>query len=55
MREHGRETVLCELCGRSTLMIGTKRCVRCYELETRIQDDPALARKILARIDQETE
>lgn len=52
MRE--RETVPCELCERPTPMLGTRRCHRCYELETRIKDDPALARKILADLAFET-
>jgi hypothetical protein len=32
-------------------MTGTKLCDRCYELESRIQDDPAIARKVLAAMD----
>jgi hypothetical protein len=42
-------TVPCELCKDPTTMLGTKRCDRCYELETRIQSNPQLARKILAK------
>lgn len=42
-----RPTVDCELCGNKTPMLGTKRCDRCWELETRIKHDPELARKIL--------
>ena len=42
--------VPCELCEMPTRMTGTKRCDRCYELESRIQQDPKLARKILDRI-----
>jgi hypothetical protein len=48
-----RKTVACEICGASTPMINTKRCDRCWELERRIHDDPELARKILAAMDQE--
>jgi hypothetical protein len=33
-------------------MLGTKRCDRCWELETRIESDPALARKILVNARQ---
>lgn len=44
------ETVSCTLCGTPTRMLGTKRCDRCWELETRIQRDPALARKILEQL-----
>lgn len=42
-------TVPCELCKDPTTMLGTKRCDRCWELETRIQANPQLARKILAK------
>lgn len=45
-------TVPCGLCGRATRMTGTKRCDRCYELERRIQDDPALARQILRTVSE---
>lgn len=48
-------TIPCELCGRPTPMLGTKRCDRCYELEGRIHDDPQLARKILAAMPQHTD
>jgi hypothetical protein len=41
--------VPCGLCGAPTAMTGTKRCDRCWELERRIQDAPALAAQILAR------
>lgn len=42
-----RETIPCGICGTSTPMLGTRRCDRCYELETRIRDQPELARQIL--------
>lgn len=45
MLEHA--TIPCELCGRPTLFLGTKRCDRCWELEMRIRNDPLLALKIL--------
>ncbi len=32
-------------------MLATKRCDRCWELESRIQSDPELARKILLAMD----
>lgn len=41
------ETVPCGVCRRPTSMLGTKRCDRCYELESRIKDDLDLAQKIL--------
>jgi len=37
----------CKWCGDLTAMDGTKECDRCYELRTRIDDDPELAKKIL--------
>ena len=37
----------CEICGTKTQFLGTKRCDRCYELESRITKDPVLAFKIL--------
>ena len=42
-----RPYVPCGLCGTPTPMTGTKRCDRCWELESRIHGDPALAQKIL--------
>lgn len=45
------ETVPCGLCGKPTMMTGTKRCDACWELEGRIHRDPALARRILAECD----
>lgn len=42
--------VACGLCGTATLHTGTKRCDRCWELESRIQGDPELAAKILEDI-----
>lgn len=43
------ETVPCELCGRDTRMLGTKRCDGCWELETRIDGDVSMTLKILRR------
>lgn len=43
--------VPCGICGTPTTMTGTKRCDRCWELERRIQANPALARKILENLD----
>ena len=47
---HGIQPVPCELCGQPTLATMTKRCDRCWELETRIYRDPELARKILREL-----
>jgi hypothetical protein len=49
----GISTVACELCGAQTPSTGTKRCDRCWELETRILNDLELAREILRRIEGE--
>lgn len=49
MHQGNNTTVACRLCGTATLMLGTKLCDRCYELETRIQRDPELALKILVQ------
>jgi hypothetical protein len=45
-----RRMVPCGLCGALTPMLGTERCDRCYELETRIFEAPELARKVLERM-----
>lgn len=39
--------VPCELCRTPTSSADTRRCDRCWELERRIQRDPAIARTIL--------
>lgn len=49
----GRPLVPCGICGTPTAMSGTRRCDRCWELETRIRGDIDLARKILASYDKE--
>lgn len=41
-------TCPCGLCGKSTRMLGTKRCDACWELERRIEMDPELSARILA-------
>ena len=43
------ETVPCELCGKPTRMLWTKRCDGCWELETRIRGNVPLTLKILKR------
>lgn len=50
-RDSEEKTVPCGICGNLTPMLGTKRCDRCWELETRIKMDPKLAKKILAEIE----
>jgi len=50
MNQVNNPTIACRLCGAMTGMLGTQLCDRCYELETRIQRDPELSRKILAEL-----
>jgi len=52
INEYGETTVQCRICGKWTPMTGTKLCDRCWELETRIERDPELARKILEQVDK---
>lgn len=47
-----QELVDCELCrAQKTTALGTKRCDRCYELESRIRADLNLAKRIIARLE----
>lgn len=46
-------TVPCGLCERPTIMTATKRCDRCWELETRIRMNPELAKQILIALEHE--
>lgn len=48
----GEGCVPCELCNKPTPMTGSKRCDRCWELERRIQADPAIARKIISGLEE---
>jgi hypothetical protein len=41
------KTVPCKICGASTTFTGTELCNRCWELKSRIEMNPKLARKIL--------
>lgn len=50
----GQDVIRCELCFNWTSMLGTKRCDRCYELETRIKGDLKLAKKIIRSIEYES-
>ena len=45
------ETVACRLCGQPTMMLGTKLCDRCWELETRIEMAPDIAKRIIAALE----
>lgn len=47
----GQRVIECRICDEETVMLGTKLCDRCYELETRIREAPELARKILDDIE----
>lgn len=44
-----KETVPCELCGRLTRSLWTKRCDGCWGLESRIDGNVPLTLKILKR------
>lgn len=48
-----RPTVPCLLCGQPTTMIFTKLCDPCWELSNRIRKNPEVARKVLAKVDEE--
>lgn len=48
-----KELVPCKWCGNPTPMTGTKMCDGCRELNHRISLNPALARKMLNRIEME--
>jgi hypothetical protein len=43
------DKVPCGLCDTLTDSTGTERCNRCWELERRIERDPALARLVWSR------
>lgn len=47
------DTAPCVHCGRSTAMLATKLCDRCWELDRRMRADPTLAKKILAAIERD--
>ena len=50
---HQTESVPCTICGVHTMMLGTKLCNGCWELNHRIRHQPHLARQILRDIDME--
>jgi len=41
------QTTPCKICGLPTPYLETKLCNRCWQLQTRIRQDPEIARKIL--------
>lgn len=45
------KAIKCKWCGKETTSIGTKMCDSCWELETRINNDLELAKKIIKRIE----
>lgn len=47
------KTVDCLLCGGETTKIGTKLCDRCWELKTRIEANPTVARLVMRKLDTE--
>ena len=52
MMMHKDETVvvLCTICSNPTPYTGTKKCNRCWELDSRIRMDPDIAKKIIASL-----
>ena len=46
-----RPRVPCTICEEPTPYLGTKLCNRCWELKSRIEMDPEIARKILEAFD----
>lgn len=50
--QHGQRVVACELCGKPTIMLSTQRCDGCWELERRVQNDPDIALRVLAKMNQ---
>lgn len=49
--QFGDIVIVCELCKiHKTTMIGTKRCNWCWELETRMLENPDLAKKIFMQM-----
>lgn len=44
------DQVPCGLCETPTTFVHTRRCDRCWELETRIHSDPTLAERILNQL-----
>lgn len=48
-----QKTIPCEWCGAPTRMFGTKKCDGCWELYRRIESQPELAQKMLAKILEE--
>jgi NMD protein affecting ribosome stability and mRNA decay len=44
------KTIACRYCGRRTMMLGTKLCDPCWELERRIEYTPELALAILCKL-----
>lgn len=47
--------VKCELCGAETTSIESKRCDRCWKLETMISWNPDIARRILDKVEESNE
>jgi len=45
-------TTPCMWCRVPTRMLGTCKCDRCWELETRIRSQPELARRMLEQIEK---
>lgn len=52
---HGgvRPVIECIWCRGPTHMLGTKMCDRCYELQSRIYANPDLAKRMLAKLEED--
>jgi hypothetical protein len=48
-------TVPCTLCGKPTLMLGTKLCDSCWEISRRIESEPSKAIKVLESLGYKVE
>lgn len=52
--EINEKTVDCKWCGTPTLMLGTKMCDRCWELQTRIESNLDLAKRMIEELSLES-
>jgi len=46
------EITLCTLCEKPTPMLSTKLCNSCWELSSKIENNPILAKKILTQLNK---
>ncbi len=50
MSDSQKQKIPCQWCGKSSIMMETMECDSCWELRSRIKQNPELARKILNSI-----